>query len=487
MSFAPPVGRDGFYFNGELYVETGNLNRHKRASIPEITAILRPDLKKSKSVPATSPKDPVGHWYEAQLIHYGLPPSKDKARAKMRLLEALNGSKLVVPATITRLEADLKKEYAAADRKAKAQYKAGLNATDDGGSSANSKKRKQPDPTNSVNVNINFGAYGPQFGAGAYNMNSTPGNSQGDEAPKKKAKKATSTDATPAKTSNTKATPDPATKTPRPKQTARRSLGPPGQKSTSQVRRLDDEDIAMQFAMADRVLPEKPTKKAPAKNIAVPQVPPKTKTETSVKQESSRTKPAKPTPTTKKEPTVKKETAAVKKEPKVKKETSIKNEPYPKHEPQSSPHKPKLGLINGYYDIQCDTVEQEWPDFAQDLSLALTLDSPGLWGAYDFGMFTGILHLGTRPWEPSPEGIPCNWRGRENGEGEMSFGDHCTGEVVFLGDGRIEGWLSLYGRCSFSGVRRPGPGTPIRSAGSMRQEWEGYDEDAYEEERRGRW
>ena len=69
----------------------------------------------------------------------------------------------------------------------------------------------------------------------------------------------------------------------------------------------------------------------------------------------------------------------------------------------------------------------------------------------------------------------------------MSFGDHCNGEVVFLGDGKIEGWLSLYGRCTFSGVRRPGPGTPIRSAGSMRLEWEGYDEDAYEEERRGRW
>ena len=480
MSFAPPVGRDGFYFNGELYVETGNLNRHKRASIPEITAILRSDLKKPKNAPATSPKDPVGHWYEAQLIHYGLPPSKDKARAKMRLLEALNGSKLVVPANITKLEADLKKEYAAADRKAKAQYKAGLNATDDGSSSANSKKRKHTEPTNSINVNINFGAYGPQFGAGAYNTNSSAGNAHEDEAPKKKAKKAASTNATPAKTSDVKANQDSANKPPRPKQTARRSLGPPGQKSMGQGRNLDDEDIAMQFAMADRVLPEKPTKKAPAKNTAKPQVPPKTKKETATKQESSTAKPVKQPPAPKKEPTIKKETAAAKKEPKVKKETTVKNEP-------SSPYQPKLGLINGHYDIHCTTVEQEWPDFAQDMSLVLTLDTPGLWGAYDFGMFSGILHLGTRPWEPSSQGIPCNWRGRENGEGEMSFGDDCIGEVIFLGDGRIGGWLSLYGRCDFQGVRRPGRGTPIRSAASMREEWEGYDEDAYEEERRGRW
>lgn len=162
MSFAAPVGRDGFHYNGDLYVETGNHNRHKRATIPEITAILRPDLKKPKSVATASPpKDPVGHWYEAQLIHYGLPLSKDKARAKMRLLEALNESKLVVPAGIVKLEADLKKEYMAADRKAKAQYKASLATGGKGEEAMNTKKRKQPEATNSVNVNINFGPYGP--------------------------------------------------------------------------------------------------------------------------------------------------------------------------------------------------------------------------------------------------------------------------------------------------------------------------------------
>jgi len=32
----------------------------------------------------------VGHWYEAQLRHYGLPPTKDKNAAKVRLLGALN-------------------------------------------------------------------------------------------------------------------------------------------------------------------------------------------------------------------------------------------------------------------------------------------------------------------------------------------------------------------------------------------------------------
>ncbi|KAL8653526.1 MAG: hypothetical protein Q9226_003815, partial [Calogaya cf. arnoldii] len=127
MAFAQPAVKDNFLYNGDLFVDVGNLNRHKRASVAEITEVLRPDLKKSKNTAAV--KDPVGHWYEAQLIHYGLPPSKDKARAKMRLLENLNQSKLKVPPHITAIESELKKDFTAAERKAKAQYKASLAPT----------------------------------------------------------------------------------------------------------------------------------------------------------------------------------------------------------------------------------------------------------------------------------------------------------------------------------------------------------------------
>jgi len=63
---------------------------------------------------------------------------------------------------------------------------------------------------------------------------------------------------------------------------------------------------------------------------------------------------------------------------------------------------------------------------------------------------------------------------KENGEGQMYFGDHCRGEMRFLGGGRIQGWISLYGDVEFTGTRRAGPGTPVRTAGSMRMEWEGY-------------
>ena len=106
MAFTSPIQRGNLFYNGsDLSVEVGNLNRHKQATVQEITALLRPDLKKTKSTaPVHETKDRAAHWYEAQLIHYGLPPSKEKARAKMRLLEALNTSNLQVPFAIADME-----------------------------------------------------------------------------------------------------------------------------------------------------------------------------------------------------------------------------------------------------------------------------------------------------------------------------------------------------------------------------------------------
>lgn len=71
----------------------------------------------------------------------------------------------------------------------------------------------------------------------------------------------------------------------------------------------------------------------------------------------------------------------------------------------------------------------------------------------------------------------------------MSFGgDDCHGEMAFLGNEKIIGSLNnLYGeRCDFEGVKVEEDGTR-RSAASMRTEWDGYNDKAYEEERTGRW
>ena len=201
----------------------------------------------------------------------------------------------------------------------------------------------------------------------------------------------------------------------------------------------------------------------------------------------------------KRQPNIKNETP-IKKEPIPKKETKVKNEPSTSPSSQThprpsgnltrSPNAPSLGLINGIYDLSCQTVVDEW-DRTQwntsSLTLTLTLDGATVWGAYDLGVFSGILFLPNRPWQASTEPLPCTWRGRENGEGEMDFGDQCVGEISFLGNGVIEGWISVYGRCCFEGRRRQEAGTAVRTARSMREEWEGYNEETYEQERVGRW
>ena len=458
MAFAQPVVKDNFVYNGDLFVDVGNLNRHKRASVAELTEVLRPDLKKPKN--GATVKDPVGHWYEAQLIHYGLPPSKDKARAKMRLLENLNQSKLNIPPQITAIETALKKEFAAAERKAKARYKASLAATPSTQKeSASTKKRKVADNQNpfpTVNVNASVGdALSP--------------NSSSPAPPKKRklqtATRGGSTSVPPAKLSHAAWQQNMTaaeTAKPRPKQTARRSG------SSLLSFRAKVASSHMESAL-----------NAPHANAPFE----------AANNKGSTQKDLKPRKEPKKEPK-----PAIKKEAKVKQERPIKKEPKVKAESTSdaktivgsSRSAPaSLGLINGLYEVSCPVIEREWDD--DGFTIVLTLDSPSVWGEYDFGMFSGILRIPQRPFVASGDTLPFEWRGRENSEGEMSFGGNCVGGISFLGNGYIEGWINVYGECRFEGTRMDGPGTAMSSAADLQDQWDSYNEDEYERERVGRW
>lgn len=429
MSFAPPVSRDGFHYNGDLYVEVGNLNRHKRASVAELTELLRPDLVKSKKTPG---KDAFGHWYEAQLIHYGLPPSKDKARAKMRLLEALNASVLVVPPALVKLEESLRKEYDVAERKAKALYKASM--ADSVEKPGSTKKRKTESLTQQ--------------------QESSPPKKAKTSATKAPAKKpvASQSKTSPEKTDpKTKATPTKNTTIAKSLQTARKSTGgtkePVGR--TLQTARRGG-GMGLQTARRGGGMSLQTARRS-AEVIKEPVA--------THRQTAKRT-------------------------PAVKKERATKSEPAIKKEPGGY-NQPALGLINGYYEISCPTLESEFD--CDELSLILCLDTPRVWGAYDFGAFSGIVHLPQRLNQASEDPLPCHWRGRDHEQGEMSFGDNCFGEIAFLGDGKIAGMLNVYGNCEFTGMRMPGPTVAPRPANSMREEWEGYNEASYERERRERW
>ncbi|KAL9023237.1 MAG: hypothetical protein Q9196_007322 [Gyalolechia fulgens] len=379
----------------------------------------------------------------------------------MRLLENLNSSNLKVPASIMTTESELKKKFAAAERKAKAEYKASLAVSASGPAhSAQSKKRKDPkNESNSpvVNVNISIGA--------------SPSPTSADPAPAKKRKLQTA-----------------------PRGTKR--PGPPPEFSHAAFQQSKSKDDSLdrvpaaesskprQFATkqtARRSRPFPGPGSLPVSHSDFQTSPAKKTTEPKREQKATVKSEAKP----KREPAVKKG-PAVKKEPKVKTEPNVKRKTAAAPPSPSVPSAPSLGLINGIYDISCPTIEQEWPSFSSDLTLILTLDSPAVWGAFDFGMFSGIMHLPHRPYSTLDE-LELRWRGRDNGEGEMSFGENCTGVLCFRGNGRVEGWMNLYGECSFEGIRREEGGTLVRTARSMREEWEGYCEDEYERERVGRW
>lgn len=144
-----------------------------------------------------------------------------------------------------------------------------------------------------------------------------------------------------------------------------------------------------------------------------------------------------------------------------------------------------LGLINGTYSIECEDLEQ-WRWTSDDFSLILTLEGDRVWGAYDFGMYHGILNM-SRPYTAG-DNCEIRWRGTDRSEGQISYSDSNTGYINFLGGGRIEGMIDCYGKAEFTGRRVSGRATRSeRDAWSMRDEWRGYNSNAYEEANRARW
>ena len=119
----PAITRNGFSFKDDkFYVKVG-YNRHTRKDAAELYALLTytpppPALTKAGKVAKRQPKDThkdeEAHFYEAQLVHYGMKPLKTREPAKKRLLAGFsgaNGKSLEVPKAILDLEVALRKEW----------------------------------------------------------------------------------------------------------------------------------------------------------------------------------------------------------------------------------------------------------------------------------------------------------------------------------------------------------------------------------------
>jgi hypothetical protein len=115
-----PISKNGFFYGSEgLYVEINN-HQHTRSDSGSLYHHLRsttpPARTKTRRIAGQQPaahKDYPGHFYIAQLKHYGLPEVKTKHVAKERLLAAFDPTTqtLRVPDHILEIERELRDEY----------------------------------------------------------------------------------------------------------------------------------------------------------------------------------------------------------------------------------------------------------------------------------------------------------------------------------------------------------------------------------------
>ncbi|KAF1811612.1 hypothetical protein P152DRAFT_438127 [Eremomyces bilateralis CBS 781.70] len=405
--------KSAFHYNDNtFYAEASNGQRHRRAAIVELKALFHPADPTSKAG-ATIDKDPVAHWYEAQLMHYGLVASKTKAVAKSRLLDAVNAASLKVPAEIARYEKELKKEWQSQTRAVKK-----APTTQKVASKSTTKKRGRSDDSSAP----------------------LPAESS------KKKQKPTVQILEPAALSSKSGAKDKSTGSARPTPTAKR-----GEASTAAAPRLRQTARRGTGRVARGGTSQRAT--------TTPSLP-----------NASETTAGRPKQTARR---------------------GADSDGYGYDDdsiPQDSDSDPEvdgpLGMINGTYYLHCPDLDQ-WSQYnADEFTLSLCLAGTFVWGAYDFGAYSGILCIPRRPYEASDEKFEFTWRGRENGEGVMSFGPGNHGWIRFLRDGRIEGKINCYGNAHFEGEKGD---EPERSFRDMKNEWDGYNEDNYNYENRARW
>ncbi|KAH9907316.1 hypothetical protein F4778DRAFT_721371 [Xylariomycetidae sp. FL2044] len=451
MSLAPPVNRDGFSFGGDLFAEASGHNRHRRATVAE----LKDHFKSG------SEKDHSAHWFEAQLIHYGLPPPKTKAVARMRLFDAVNGGKLSVPAHISKLESELKKEWQKNERAAKKLLK---DSTPSSSAAATTGTKRKA--TSSVDVTVNVG--GVNISISTSNSSSTQSTTKRAKTAPKAAKPTAVKDSPKPKTTKAAtpkaATPKAATpKAPAPKASASSPIRP------------------KQYARRTA------TFEAPRPNIPSSSYSSSTPGPRSIQTARRGGSTARGRITSSSAPL-----------PQVidlgDSEGDDPPPPYTEYEDDSNPRSSSpvsslrpLGLLNGSYEMQCPYVLGQWSSYdEEDFELVLTLSGRELWGRFSLGVVRGVLRFAERPFQSSHEPLDFTWRGEED-NGSIVYGNNNRGWVRFLGDGRLEGQLD-YMRIDFTADRFPGQGTRSGvEAADMRAEWNGYTERRYEEERRNRW
>lgn len=407
------------FANGVFFAEATNHSQHRRASKEELVAHFA----------SGSDKDHTGHWFEAQLIHHGLQPSKVKSVARMRLFDAVRQGTLSVPPPITNLEKKLKKEWTKREREDRKKGTKGLGAVaalQAGLSQKATTRKRKADVTVNVTINTNV-----------------PESIAPTTAKRAKTSASSEKGSTPARQSTTK-------------QTARRGGSSRASSRQEPTPRTSSAPVPRVRHMARRSRPFTP----------------RGRIQSSTHQGGGYSD----------------YTESFNEPPPPYQDSYEDQDDYAEnHRPVQRASLAPLGLLNGRYDISSHSVDEQWPQYASGLNLVLTLAGSSLWGGFDLGLVEGVMHFEERPRTSSLDAVPFSWRGREV-NGPISYDDRYNeGWIKFLGDGRIEGYinhLDIY----FEGHRIPGQGTRSEvDARTLKNEWNEYTEDEYERENRERW
>lgn len=110
-----PVYHGQWSFDVDTFYVTSSCGHvHPRATYSELDDIFSAPLgdKRNRA-------DHQDHWYEAQLLHFGLPPTRSKATAKMRLMDAFQDGTLDVPQEILKMETTLARNWIKQDLEAR--------------------------------------------------------------------------------------------------------------------------------------------------------------------------------------------------------------------------------------------------------------------------------------------------------------------------------------------------------------------------------
>ncbi|KFA68065.1 hypothetical protein S40285_02569 [Stachybotrys chlorohalonatus IBT 40285] len=464
----PAATRDGFSFiNGELFAHASGSNQHRRATAVELQSHFS----------TGSDKDHPAHWFEAQLIHYGLRASKTKAVARMRLYDAVKGGNLSVPANITKLEGELKKEWTKKDRDAKkaskeavAKNTTGVKRKADVTASSTKKLKTTSTPTTTTTVTTTTAA-----SKGKNPASTASKNKAATTKPEKKAS---------ARPKDKKGAPKSAKTESVKNQTPKKSTEPARQDAALTA---TEAGPSRGIGKARRGGIAQGPSRASSTTVAAEF--PRPRTKQTARRSGAWAARGRIASSSSSAPREKSIGSAIEADYMDYYDTDTDSDNV-KDEDGYDDEKPRdlapLGLLNGTYRIISDNILSQWPHVGNNFELTLTLEGNRLWAKFDLGIVEGVMLFDERPRQSSHEPVRCVWRGRQE-DGLIMYGNDNSGSIRFLGNGYVQGKID-YMDLRFEGQRDSRQGTTSSViAHEMRSEWDEYSEDRYEYARRARW